>query len=390
VRRNVWVGLDVGVETASLCVIDDEGHVLQQAHCDNSLMTIDREIRWLRRRRHARVGLEAASGIHLARGLRSRGYVVDLYETRRLSKFLRVSRNKTDETDAAGIAHAGRLGHGLVSKVHLKSLECQMLQSRLTIRRHLVEQRVAAVNLLCRQLEHYGGRVSGSTRSKQLRGAVEAELKKLFGKTSSALTAELRQLLGHCEQLIAYQFKIDAELRRLGKQNDCCRRMMTIPGVGTLCALTFYAIVSEPHRFSRSSNIGAYLGLTPSIHQSGLCTRYGRISKMGNKMARTLLVGASKSFMQWSEPEDPLRRWVTAVEQRAGRRKARVALARKLAVVMLAIWKNGSCYNSRSAADPGRGELPGGEPGPRESPTSQESARSLPGPGSRTCVLAAN
>jgi transposase len=343
-RRNIWAGLDVGAVSTSLCVIDDNGEVLQETACDSNLATIDREIRWLRRRRHARVALEAATGSHLARGLRSRGYTVDLYEARKLSKFLRVRRNKTDANDAAGIAEVGRLGPTVVSKVHLKSLECQMLQSRLTIRRHLIRQRVAAVNLLCRQLEHYGGRVSRSTRSKQLRNDVEAEIKKLFGKSPNALTAELHQLLAHCERLISYQLRVDGELMRLARETDACRRFMTIPGVGTFCALTFYAAVSEPHRFSHSKNIGAYLGLTPNIHQSGLTSRYGRVSKMGSKAARAMLVGASKSFMKWAKPEDPLLNWVTAVETRSGRRKARIALARKIAVIMLAMWKSGSCY----------------------------------------------
>jgi transposase len=379
VRRNIWAGLDVGVETVSLCVVNDDGEVLQQATCASSLEAVDRQIRWLKRRRLAKVGIEAATGVHLARGLRSRGYDVDLYEARQLSKFLRVRRNKTDATDAAGIADAGRVGRSLVSRVHLKSLDCQMLQSRLTVRQHLVRQRVASVNLLCRQLEHYGGRVSRSTRSKQLRPKVEAELRRLFGKTSNPLRTELRLLLGHCERLIACQFEADAELRRLAKQIDPCRRFMTIPGVGTLCALTFYAAVAEPHRFNRSSDIGAYLGLTPSIHQSGLTCRYGRVSKMGSKAARAMLVSASKSFMKWGDPQDPLLGWVLAIEQRGGRRRARVALARKLSVIMLAMWKNDSFYSFRPVLAPQ--DLPGLEGGrmPRKIPMRPESTHPLLG-----------
>jgi transposase len=344
-RRHIWAGLDVGAETTSFCVINDTGEVLQEGSCSTSLMSVDREIRWLRRRKFATVGLEAATGTHLARGLRSRGYNVDMYEARQLSKFLRVRRNKTDANDAIGIAEVGRLGQTLVGKVHLKSLECQSLQSRLTIRQHLIRQRVGVVSLLCRQLEHYGGRISRSSLSKRnfsLR--VQAEITKLFGRTPNPLTDELRRLLGAAESLLAYQRTVDQDLYHAAADIEVCRRFMAIPGVGCLTALTFYAAVSEPGRFERSSDIGSYFGLTPRIHQSGLTCRLGRISKMGNRAARNALVCAAKGFMRWGNDDDPLRKWAGDIELRRGQRKARIAVARKLGIIMLAMWKRGEEY----------------------------------------------
>src|SRR5437868_10577365 len=126
----IWAGLDLGVETTSVCVIDDTGAIVQQTVCPTRLECIHNEIRWLRRRRFARVGIEATSSLSVARGLQSLGYSVDRYETRQLSKFLRVRRNKTDAGDAIGIAEAGRIGGSILSKVFLKSFECQALQSR--------------------------------------------------------------------------------------------------------------------------------------------------------------------------------------------------------------------------------------------------------------------
>jgi transposase len=304
--------------------------------------SVHREIRWLKRRRSARVGLEAANAVSLARGLRRLGYSVDLYETRQLSKFLAVRRNKTDAGDANGIAEAGRLGASLVSKVHLKSLECQTLQSRLMIRRHLIRQRAASVSLLCRQIELFGGRVRRSTTSMRLREKVEAEIKKLWA--SSPFTLELNYLLDHCERLVAYQYAIDRELKHLASGNDVCRRLMEIPGVGPICALTFYAAVEDPSRFRHSTDVGAYFGLTPKVHQSGLTLRFGRISRMGNTAMRTLLVQSSIGFMRWSSPGSELRDWATAIERRRGRGRAGVALARKLAVLMLSMWKNDQVY----------------------------------------------
>jgi transposase len=317
---------------------------LQQSDCATDLASISGELRWLRRRRFARIGLEAG-GLTLARGLRSLGYEVDMYETRQLSKFLRVRRNKTDAGDAIGIAEAGRIGASLVSRIHLKSLECQALQSRLTIRRFLIRQRVAAVNLLCRQIELYGGRVRKGGQSIHLRGKVEAEISRLFGRGSDGPAAELLELLGYCEQLVAHQAATDREIKRAALENEVCRRFMAIPGVGPICALTFYAAVGEPHRFRRSSLIGPYLGLTPKLRQSGLSLRQGRISRMGNVAARTLLVQAATALMRSADDGSELRNWTAAVVQRRGPGKARVALARKLAIVMLSMWKSGESYS---------------------------------------------
>jgi transposase len=344
ILARVWAGLDVGVETTSICVITDCGQVLQEATCRTDVKCVHSELRWLRRRRFARVGLEGSGGITLARGLRSLGYTVDLYETRQLSKFLRARRNKTDAGDALGIAQAGRIGASMLPKVYLKTLECQSLQSRLVIRRHLVRARAAAVSLLCRQIELYGGRVSSESRSMQLRRRVIAELSKLFGRSARAPAPELRHLLDHCEQLIAYQYAVDLELKRVAAANEVCRRFMEIPGVGPLCALTFFSVVDDPFRFERSADVGSYLGLTPRLHQSGLTMRAPRISRMGNKAARALLVQAAIGFMRWANEDSVLRSWALAVEQRRGRGKSRVALARKLALVMLSMWKTGEAF----------------------------------------------
>jgi transposase len=164
-------------------------------------------------------------------------------------------------------------------------MECQALQSRLTIRRHLIRQRIAAMNVLERQLELYGGRLRRRNLS-QLRTCVELEIHKIFARGNTDLARELRFLVGHCEQLVEYQRRVDRELKQQALQNDVCRRFMEIPGVGPICALTFYAIVSEPNRFRRSADIGSYFGLTPLIRQSGLKSTTGRISKMGNKAVR--------------------------------------------------------------------------------------------------------
>ena len=343
-KKWLWAGVDLGVETASVCIIDDAGDVLHESECPSLTKDVRHALVGYRRTRYASVALEAGTGTHVARGLRSLGYPVELYEARQLSKFLRIRRNKTDAGDARGIAEAGRISASLVSKVYLKSLDSQSLQARLAIRRHLIRQRVAAANMLGRQIEQFGGRLQCRPLSCRLRSAAEEEIRKLFGNGSSALVAELRHLALQCERLIAHQLTIDRELKRIAENNDVCRRLMEIPGVGTLCALTFYAAVDDPHRFSHSADVGSYFGLAPRLHESGLTMRKARISKMGNKNVRSLLVHAAGLYIRHCRPDSAIRDWALRIEERRGRLPSRVALARKLSVIMLAIWKGGGHF----------------------------------------------
>lgn len=345
----LWAGLDVGVETTSLCIVASTGEVLRESVCKTNTKAVRRELTAFRRTRFAGVILEAGLGAFLARDLRSLGYPVEIYEARKLSKFLRARRNKTDAGDASGIAEAGRIGTPIVSRVYLKTLDSECLQSRLTVRRHLIQQRVSTVNLIGRLIDQFGGRLRPSKTKGQLKRNIQAEVRRLFKNDPYHLTNELHYLADHYERLDAYQRDVDRELVRIAQSNPICRRLMEIPGVGPICALSFYAAVGDPHRFSRTSDIGNYFGLAPRLHQSGLTCRMGRISKMGNKAVRTLLVRAAIGFLHFGKADSDLRAWTLAIERRRGKFRSRVALARKLAIVMTAIWKSGSRYEARNS-----------------------------------------
>jgi transposase len=173
---------------------------------------------------------------------------------------------------------------------------------------------------------------------------VETEIRKLFPDPSNPLVSQLRFLADRAEQLVAYQRAVDRELMNEAREIDICQRLMEIPGVGPICALTFYAAVDNPYRFSHTVEIGSYFGLTPRIRQSGLTVRKARISKMGNKSVRSLLVRAAALYLHSDQADPHLRDWTLRIEKRRGRAPSRVALARKLAVIMLAIWKSGGHF----------------------------------------------
>lgn len=347
-KQWLWAGVDLGVETASVCVVNETGEAVHEGQCAASAKDVRHQLTRFRRPRYANIVIEAGTGTHVARGLRSFGYPVELYETRQLSKFLRIKRNKTDAGDAKGLAEAGRVSASLVSKVHLKSLESQSILSRLTIRRHLIRQRVASVSMIERQIELFGGRLRLRNSGQSLRTATQAQIHKYL-QDGHAPAADLQFLVSHCERLVDFQKQLDRDLNHLANQNEVCRRLMEIPGVGPICALAFVAAVDDPGRFSRSANVGSYFGLAPKIYESGLTQRRSRISKMGNKSVRSLLVSAAGKYLQWCPRDSPLRHWAMAIEGRRGKMPSRVALARKLAVIMLAMWKSGDHFSASFA-----------------------------------------
>ena len=346
-KKLLWAGVDLGVETASVCIINDAGEAVHEGCCPASARDVRNQLVKFRKRRFASVAIEAGTGTQVARGLRSLGYPVELYESRQLSKFLRINRNKTDAGDAKGLAEAGRVGASLVSKVYLKSLESQAILSCLTIRRHLIRQRMASVSVLERQIELFGGKLRFTIEDRGIASAAEKQIRKYL-TTGQHPTAELRYLITHCARLITHQKELDRELTRIAEQNEVCRRFMEIPGVGAISALAFFAAIDDPHRFTRLSDVGSYFGLAPRMHESGVTVRKSRISKMGNKNVRSLLVSAAGKHLRYCGSDSALRSWTKAIEQRSGRLPSRVALGRKLAIIMLAMWKRGEHFHPRT------------------------------------------
>ncbi len=143
---------------------------------------------------------------------------------------------------------------------------------------------------------------------------------------------------------------LDKAVRQEAKAHPVARRLMTIPGVGPINALSFIALVDDPHRFSRTSDIGAFLGLAPKRHQSGEVDWSGRVSKCGDGAMRGLLFEAASCVIRQVKRFSPLKSWAVRLAGRRGIRKAAFATARKIAVLMLTLWKNGTDYQGTQAA----------------------------------------
>jgi transposase len=279
-----------------------------------------------------RIGLEAGPlSQWLFGALAEAELPVVCVETRHMQAVLKAQINKMDRNDARGIAQMMRVG----LPVHVKTIRSQKLRMLLTHRQLLQSKAIAIENDLRATLRNFGLKVGmvGKVR-------FEARIKELVEKLPdlAALVEPLlivRRVLR--EQIVILHRRLLAVVR----DDEVCRRLMTIPGVGPVVALTYRATVDVPARFRKSKAVGAVFGLTCSKHQSGEIDRTGRISRCGDEMMRVMLYEAAQSMLH-SKKWSWLKAWAMQIARRRGMKKAIVALARRLAVIMHRIWVDGT------------------------------------------------
>ena len=169
----------------------------------------------------------------------------------------------------------------------------------------------------------------------------------------SDLAPIVRPLLTAWRQLREQIAVFDKALCAIVKQSATCRLLMSVPGIGALSVLAYVSTVEDPTRFARSRSVGAHLGLTPRQYQSGESDRSGRISRCGDNLARTLMYEAAVVILTRVKRASRLKDWALAIARRSGAGKARVALARKLTVILHSIWRSGEPFRWSAPAIPG-------------------------------------
>ena len=256
---------------------------------------------------------------------------------------LKAQINKTDRNDARGIAQMMRAG--LYRPVHVKTLRSQKLRMLLTHRKLLQSKAIAIENDLRATLRNFGLKVGGVGTVK-----FEARIKELVEKAPDLMM--LVEPLLVVRRALREQIGIlHRRLLAIVRDDDVCRRLMTVPGVGPVVALTYRATVDVPVRFRNSKAVGAVFGLTPSKYQSGEINRTGAISKCGDEMMRAMLYEAAHILLVRSAKWSWLKVWAMQIARRRGLKKAIVALARRLAVIMHRIWVDGTEFRwTREAA----------------------------------------
>jgi transposase len=328
-----FAGLDVSVKLTSLCIVDDAGRIIREAKIESDP---DALLQVLKTGAYhfKRIGLEAGPlSQWLFSALAEVGLPVICVETRHMRAALKAQINKTDRNDARGMAQMMRAG--LYRPVHVKTVRSQKLRMLLTHRKLLQSKAIAVENDLRATLRNFGLKVG-------LVGGVkfEARIKELVENIPDL--AILVEPLLIVRRTLREQFGIvHRRLLAVVREDEVCRRLMTVPGVGPVVALTYRSTVDVPARFRNSKAVGAVFGLTPSKHQSGEIDRTGAISRCGDEMMRVMLYEAAQSML-YSRKWSWLKAWAMQIAKRRGIKKAIVALARRMAVVMHRIWVDGT------------------------------------------------
>lgn len=338
-----YAGIDVSLEYSSVCVVDGAGKIMREQKIASEPEAL---IAWFRGLGFEleRIGLEAGPMSQwLYAAMRAAGLAVELLETRHVRDAFKAMPVKSDRNDARGIAQLMRLGW--FRPVHCKSMAAQEMRALLTARK-LVQSKLLDVQMSLRGLlRGFGLKVGATTPSRfagRIRDLVEG---------NATLEVIAAALLAVHETLRRELAGFEKRVRSIARSDGRVRLLMSTPGVGAIVALTYVAAIDDPARFKSSKGVGAHFGLTPKKYQSGETDITGRISKIGDEGVRTALYEAGHIILtQPLKGCTALKSWAMRLAQRAGMKKAKVALARKLAVIMHRMLVDGTLFASAAVA----------------------------------------
>jgi transposase len=330
---DLYAGLDVGLEEISVCVIDSEGKSLRETKVATEPEAIRAALEGFADRLD-RVGVEASSlGIWLHRELHPGGMPIVVVEARHMRVSLSTMRNKTDRNDARGIAQMMRLGW--FRAVHVKNVEMQKLRTLLGNRKLLKRKLVDIENHIRGALRAYGLLVGPVGR-----GTFEDRVRALIEHADYVFTTMIETMLAVRQAVRAGYDRLHRIVLQVVQHDAVCRRLMTVPGVGPVAALSFKVGVDDPLRFTRSRTVGAHFGLTPRRYQSGTIDHEGHITKQGDATVREALCEAAASLLLRVRRWSALRAWGLRIVKRSGMMCAIVAVARKLAAILHRMWRD--------------------------------------------------
>jgi transposase len=338
-----YAGIDVSLECSSVCVVDTTGKIVREGKVASEPEAL---IAWFGALGLplGRIGLEAGPlSQWLYAAMRPAGLAIELLETRHVRDAFKSMLVKSDRNDARGIAQLMRLGW--FKPVHCKSIAAQEMRALLTARK-LVQSKLHDVQNSVRGILRGFGLKVGETTPTRFSGRIK-EL--VAGHPSLEVIAES---LVAVHAVLLREFKSFEKRLRLSARSDTrTRLLMSVPGVGTIVALTYASAIDDPARFRSSKRVGPHFGLTPRKYQSGETDYTGRISKIGDASVRAVLFEAAHTIL--TKPLKgctQLKSWAMRIARRAGMSKAKVALARKLAVIMHRMLADGQSFNPMAKA----------------------------------------
>ena len=328
---NYFAALDVSLRSVHLCVMDENGEIQAEGQVDSEPEDIDTFLRKLGLEITS-VGLEAGTLTqYLTYGLQAAGYEIICMEARQVKAALSAMRNKTDKKDARGIAQL--LRRGWYRRVHVKSIESHHIRMLLSSRKAVLNKCIDLENEIRGLFKVFGIKLPPKLGHGSFDRAVRETI-----ETDPALRHALLPLLEARLVLYHTHRELDNRTRKLALQDPVCKRLMTAPGVGYVTALTFQAAVDDPTRFKRSRTVAAHFGLTPRRFQSGEIVHCGHIYRAGDPDVRRTLYNAANAMMTRSSRWSSLKAWGIQLAKSRGHRRAVVAVARKLAVILHRMW----------------------------------------------------
>lgn len=331
------MGIDVGDKKSRICLLDEGGAVVEESAISTTPAAFERRFRGAGR---MRIAIEA--GTHspwLERLLREVGHDVLVANPRKL-RLIYENESKDDRVDAEYLARVARLDPKLLSPIKHRGKQAQADRELLKARDALVRTRTLLVNHVRGAVKSMAGRIPKCSAESFARQAVEhvpAELR-------TAILPLLKTIGELTRQIGAYDKRVEAVAKRRYPETTLLEQL---PGVGPITALAYVVTIEDPHRFKKSRSVGSYLGLRPRKNESGQSSPQLRITKAGDGFLRRLLVQAAQYALGPFGPDTDLRRWGLVLAERGGKnakKRAIVAVARKLAVLLHRLWITGEVY----------------------------------------------
>lgn len=333
----VYAALDVSDKTTHICVVTVAGTAVWSGACATDPEVIARTLK-ARAAGLVRVVLETGPlSAFLYHGLVERGVPAVCVCARHAKGVLSVRVNKSDPHDAEGLAQMARTGW--FKQVRIKAEATHMDRARLKIREQLIGARQAMAGQLRGLLKLFGLRVGAVTTPGKRRERLDA----LFVQRPD-LEPILAPLIESLEALEVQIARSSRQLAAAASADPVARRLMSAPGVGPICALTYITSIEDPGRFAKGEDAGAFAGLAPRRHQSGERDIRGRISKAGDPMLRSALYEAANALLGRVKRPCALRDWGLRLAEAKGAKRARVAVARKLAVLLHSLWRSETAF----------------------------------------------
>ena len=332
----LYVGMDVSLKETSICVVDDNGEIVSEGTVISDPAAVAAFIK-AKADGAKRIGLETGpTTTWLWHELRALGLPVICIDARHAKAALSMQINKSDRNDAVGLARIMQVGW--YKEVQVKSLPCHEVRAVLNSRAHLVKIKRDLDNQIRGLLKNLGlviGKAGGNVFHRRA--------EELIGE-HGLLQQAIRPLLKVREIVVREIADLTRKLLTLARTNEASRRLMTVPGIGPITALAYQSAIDDPTRFRRSRSVGAYFGLTSRRHASGEIDWSGRISKCGDGMVRTYLFEAAGVLLTRVPQWCALKAWGLRLSKRIGFKKAKVAVARKLAVILHRMWRDGTDF----------------------------------------------